>query len=140
MLPRGRPRRHSRALPVALAGLYLLVLAGVVMFAPARAQRFLAGHASSAFAHYLEIALRLLLGGSLVLSSPRMRFLVPSWTLGWILIGTSAVLVAVPWRLHQRFARWAVPLATRYMALLAVGALAGGLLLLFSLLPGPGAS
>jgi hypothetical protein len=44
---------------------------------------------------------------------------------GAVLVLTSVTLVFVPWRLHRRFARWAVPLATRQMMPYAVGCLAG---------------
>jgi hypothetical protein len=42
---------------VLLTGLYLIGLAGVSLFAPARATLFLDGFASSARTHYLELVL-----------------------------------------------------------------------------------
>jgi len=123
------------AVPTAIAGLYLLALAGVARLAPARARAFLDAHASSAATHFLELALRVTVGASLVFTAPRMRFPDVFGGFGWVLIGTSFALGLVPWKLHQRFARWSVPLATQRMPLLALGAVLGGVFLLFSLFP-----
>jgi hypothetical protein len=127
------------ALPVAAAGLYLVGLGVVAIVSPDRARRFLARFASSARAHFTELMLRLIVGAALVLSAPLMRFSAIFIVFGWILIGTTIALFAVPWRLHYRFASWSVPMATRYMPLLAVGSLAAGVFLLVSLLLRPGA-
>jgi hypothetical protein len=53
---------------------------------------------------------------------------------GWAIIGTTIVLLVLPWRLHQRFAQWSVPRVTRNMPLFALGPLSGGVLVLLSLL------
>jgi hypothetical protein len=45
---------------------------------------------------------------------------------GWVLIASSVVLTAIPWRLHQRFARWSVRQATRRMPWLGIGSLLAG--------------
>jgi hypothetical protein len=127
------------ALPVFAAGLYLVGLGVVSIVSPDRAKRFLAGFASSARAHFAELMIRLVVGASLVLSAPFMRFAGIFIVFGWILIGTTIALFAVPWRLHYRFATWSVPMATRHMPLLAVGSLAGGAFLLIALLWRPAA-
>jgi hypothetical protein len=121
-------------LPVLAAGLYLVGLGVVALLRPDLARRFLARHASSARAHYTELALRLLAGGGFVLSADQLMWPAPFQALGWVLIGTTLVLLAVPWRLHRRFAAWSVPLATRRMDLLAVGSLAGGAVVLYAVL------
>jgi hypothetical protein len=55
-----------------------------------------------------------------------------------VLIVSSLVLLALPWRWHRRFASWAVPLATRHMALFALVSFAGGAFVILSVLNGPG--
>lgn len=45
---------------------------------------------------------------------------------GWVLITTSIGLALVPWQLHQRFASWSVPRATRYLPLIGAASLAAG--------------
>lgn len=127
------------ALPVYAAGLYLVGLGFVALVSPNRAKRFLAAFASSARAHVAELMVRMVVGAALVLSAPLVRFPGIFLVFGWALIGTTIALAAVPWRLHQKFATRSVPIATRYMPLVAVGALAAGAFLLVSLLWRPGA-
>jgi len=115
---------------VLLTGLYLVGLAAVALAAPAHATRFLGGFATSALTHYLELALRLIAGGAMVVHAPRMRFSDAFALVGWVLIITTAVLVAVPWRWHHRFARWAVPRALPHLRLIAAASLLFGSLVL----------
>jgi len=122
---------------VALAALYLVTLGLTAVIRPARAQRFLEAHASTARHHAMELALRLVVGTGFVLAAPRMRGADLVWLGGWILVATTLVLAVTPWRVHHRFAAWAVPIATRSMLLVAVGALAGGVAILAALVLGP---
>lgn len=122
-------------LPVLLAGLYLVGLGIVALVSPQKAKLFLSGFAGSAFAHVLELFVRLAVGAALVSYAPHMRFPGVFSLFGWVLIGTTIILFAVPWRWHRRFAEWSVPIATRRMALFALGALAGGIFVLLSLMP-----
>jgi len=115
---------------VLLTGLYLIGLGAVSLFHPARAARFLGGFASSARTHYIELVMRLSAGGALVVYAPRMRFSGAFALAGWVLIVTTAALLAVPWRWHHRFARWAVPQAIPHLRLIAAASfLFGGLVL-----------
>lgn len=112
---------------VLLTGFYLIGLAAVSLFAPARATRFLGGFAGSARAHCTELAVRLIAGGALVLYAPHMRFSGAFAVAGWGLIVTTAALCAVPWRWHRWFARRAVPRAIPHLKLIAVASfLLGG--------------
>lgn len=119
---------------VVLAGAYLIGLGVAALFRPEFAKRFLAGHASSATAHFTELGVRIAIGAGFVLSAGQMQFSSAFRVFGWLLIGTSVVLLVVPWRLHHRFAAWSVPMATKRLPLLGVGALLGGGMLLYSLL------
>lgn len=130
------PTRMTRlvALPVLAAGIYFVGLGIAAIAWPERVRRFLASHASSASAHFTELCLRLIVGSALVLWAPRMQFSPAFLVFGWVLVGTTIALFLVPWRLHRRFAEWSVPMAARRPALLGVGALVGGVLLLLALL------
>jgi uncharacterized protein YjeT (DUF2065 family) len=121
---------------VVLTGLYLIGLALVLLLSPARATRFLCGFASSAFAHYLELVLRLIAGGAILLSASRMLLPDLFVILGWVLVVTTAGLFAVPWRWHQRFARRAVPYATRNLRLVGAASFALGVFVLASVVLG----
>lgn len=123
---------------VLLTGLYLIGLAAVSLLAPARAALFLGGFATSALTHYIELVLRLSAGGAMVIYAPKMRFSEAFALVGWVLIITTAVLLAVPWQWHHRFAQWAVPQAIPYLRIIAVTSfLFGGLVLTCVILGAP---
>lgn len=126
------------SVPVLLSGLYLVALAAVALVSPERADRFLSSFASSASAHFLELFVRLIVGASLVLYAPQMKFSGVFTVVGWVIVATTIGLLAVPWRWHRRFATWSVPYATRNMRLLALGSLAAGIFVLLSVVLGPG--
>lgn len=118
---------------VLAAALYLLALGICALVRPDRTRRFLQSFASSARIHFTELALRLLVGGALVVSAPRMLLSRVVALFGWVLIGTTLVLAVVPWRLHRRFAAWSVPQATRRIPVFGAGSIVAGLLLLGAL-------
>jgi hypothetical protein len=115
---------------VVLAALYLLGLGATALLAPTHATRFLSGFAGSARVHYLELSIRLVVGISLVSHAPEMLLPGLFSAFGWALVITTAGLLAIPWRWHQRFAHRAVPQATRHLWLVALGSFALGVLLL----------
>jgi hypothetical protein len=121
---------------VLLMGIYLIGLAVGLFISPARATRFLGGFASSAFTHYLELVLRLIAGGAILLSAPQLLFSGFFVIFGWILVVTTIGLVAVPWQWHQRFAQWSVPYATRNIRLFAVASFIFGGFVIASLVLG----
>ena len=115
---------------VVLGGLYLLALGVASLVVPARASRFLLGFAGSQAAHFAELALRFVVGAALVSHAPRMYLSGAFNLFGWVLLVTTACLLFVPWRWHHRFARQAVPRATRHIRLFGLACLAiGGLIL-----------
>lgn len=115
---------------VVLTGLYFIALAVVSLFMPERTSRFLLGFAGSALTHYIELLLRLVVGGALVLHAPRMLFAGAFTVFGWVLLITTACLLVMPWRWHHRFALQAVPRAARHITLVGLTSLViGGLIL-----------
>lgn len=94
---------------VVLAALFLLGLAAASFFAPSHAARFLGGFASSARAHVLEMAMRLIAGCAFVAYAPRMLYPGAFLLFGWVLVVSSLVLLLLPWRWHHRLARSVVP-------------------------------
>lgn len=108
---------------VLLTGLYLVGLGVLSLAAPAQAGRFLLGFANSATGHYLELLVRLLVGGAFLLHSPQMAFSAVFAAFGWVLLITTAVLILVPWQWHQRFAERSVPQALRHLKLVALASL-----------------
>ena len=114
--------------------LFLIVLGGTSLFAPARAKTFLLGFATSAFTHYLEMAVRLVVGFSILFQAPNLIYAGAFTIFGGMLIGTSAVLLLLPWKWHRRFAEKAVPQALEYLPFVGVVSIALGAVLLVVLL------
>lgn len=119
---------------VIASGLWLVGLAASVVFAPARAARFLTGFAATARAHYTEQLLRLIAGAAIVVFAPQMRFPDLFGIFGWVVIITAAALLVLPWRWHHRFGQWAIPLAIRHIKLYAIGAFLLGAFMLYAAL------
>lgn len=115
---------------VVLTGLYFVALAFASLFMPERSSRFLLGFVGSALTHYIELFLRLVVGGALVLHAPRMLFADTFTVFGWVLLITTGCLLVMPWQWHRRFALQAVPRATRHITLVGLTSLVvGGLIL-----------
>lgn len=129
------PVTRLATLVVAGFGLFLLGLAGTVVVMPPRAERFLLSFANTARAHYTEQALRLLVGLALVASASSLRFPGLFTLFGWIMVATTLVLLLMPWHWHHHFAGRVMPPVIRQMRVLALGAFALGVFVLYSLLP-----
>jgi len=115
---------------VSLVCVYLIALGATSLLAPVKAGSFLLGFAGSAIKHYLELIVRLVVGGSILVQAPYLILSDVFTLFGWILIGTTACLIFIPWKWHRRFAEKAVPIAVRYLPIvgLASFALGSGLL------------
>lgn len=111
---------------VLLTGFYLIGLAGVSLFAPVHASRFLMGFAGSAAMHYVELLLRILIGAAFLYSAAKMPVSVVFALFGGLLVVTTGVLMFIPWKWHRRFAEWAVPKAIANLKLVAASSLFAG--------------
>ncbi|MCB1553017.1 MAG: hypothetical protein KDJ14_04340 [Xanthomonadales bacterium] len=115
---------------VGLAGVYLLVLGAAAIFRPALASAFLLGFASTAWLHFAELALRVLVGACLLVAAPSMPGADVFRMVGVVLVATSVLMALVPWRFHRQFAERAVPKALQHLGLVGVcSAVGGGLML-----------
>lgn len=119
---------------IVAAGLYLFALGASCFVRPTSAAKFLLGFASTAFVHYLELALRVLVGVALVHKAPALPNPWVFNIFGWMLVATSLVMCLVPWRWHRRFAQRAVPQALRTIKPLGVSSMALGVGLVASVL------
>jgi hypothetical protein len=79
---------------------------------------------------------RLCIGWAFVIRAPQMLFTDAFSLFGWVLVATTAALLVVPWRWHQRFAQQAVPRAMRHLGLVAAASLACGAIVLTAALRG----
>ena len=121
---------------VVLTALYLIGLAAISFLAPAQARRFLKGFAGSARARFAEMAIRLVVGCSLLVCAHRMLYPMAFLLFGWVLVATTAILLLLPWRWHHRFAEKVVPPITRRVWLLGMVSLPLGGIILFAVLHG----
>ena len=116
---------------VIACGLALIGFAAIIVLKRPVAERILRAFAGSARAHYMEQALRLIGGTALIVFSPAMWHSRLFEAFGWLLVATATALMLVPWRRHQRFSQWAVPLAIRHFGLYALAAFALGAFILY---------
>ncbi len=121
---------------VVLAGLYLIVLGATKLVVPARTSRFLLGFVGSRKLHLVEMLLRLIVGAAMLQLAPRMIWPTAFNLFGWMVIGTTTLLLLVPWRVHQGFAQQSVPRALRFLPLIGVASLAFGVLMIAAVVRG----
>ena len=120
----------SGMLVVAL-GVFLIGLAVLIAIKPQLAERVLRSFASSARAHYVEQALRLIAGGAMVIFAPSMWYSDLFKVFGWLIVVTAVALLLLPWRWHYELGKWVIPLVIRHMKLFALGAFALGILVFY---------
>lgn len=124
--------QHVALALVTLAGGFLFVLGLVALATPPQAKRFFLGFAQTAGRHYLELAIRMVLGAALLLAAPRMAGSAAVEVAGWVLLGTTAMMLFVPWRSHRAFAQRVVPRALTHLSMIAVASMAGGAAIIWS--------
>jgi hypothetical protein len=117
---------------VGLSAGYLAALSVACIVRRDLAMRFLGGFASSWRANGLEAVLRLAAGLSFMGASPDLKASIAFFTFGAFL-AVSAVVIGVAWRLHRRYARWAIPFAQRILPLYAALSAAFGGLIVWAL-------
>ena len=119
---------------VLLTAIYLLVFGALALAASPRASRYLSAFASSKRLHFLELGVRLLVGGAFVFFAQRMLFGTVFQSFGWIVVITTLVLAILPWHWHQRFARKSVPSALPFLRPIGVVSMTAGALVMWSVI------
>ncbi len=113
-----------------LAGLYFISLGILAFVRPNFAGQFLLGFASNPAKHYSELFVRLLVGASFVTLAQSMPYPLLFAIFGWLLIGTTVIMLFLPWKVHSRIAQSSVPKALAYLPLIGLASLAfGGLVI-----------
>ncbi len=115
---------------------FLLLQGVMALVRPARVRAFLGHFAGSARAHFTEMFLRVVVGLAFLCFAPFSARPMLFEAFGMVLLVTTVLLLFVPWRVHRRFASWAVPLATRHMAPYALGSLALGMAVVHAVIAG----
>lgn len=120
-------------LVLVVTALYFIFLGVAALFKPALAQRFLLGFAENPAVHYLELSLRLMVALALLWRAPAMWYAQLFFGFAWIVLGTTLVMLLLPWRWHRAFARRTVPYANRYVRWIGAVSLVLGVFLLVAL-------
>lgn len=115
---------------IALTGGFLVWLGVVAIVRPKIASGFLLAFATTRAKHHLELAIRMVVGTACVVRAPTLPGSVVFRLVGWVLIGTTAVMFLMPWRWHQRFAEANVPKALTFLPVIGVVSLVGGVVVL----------
>lgn len=118
-----------------LTASYLVVFGAACLVRPEGAKRFLEGFAASAKAHYFEMTIRLIVGLAFVRYAPHISQRPIFTVVGAMIIVTTAVLLLIPWRWHQRFAKRSVAQAIRYLTWIGIASVAFGTIIMWSALP-----
>ncbi|MEP0985657.1 hypothetical protein [Ekhidna sp.] len=116
-----------------LFGLYLVLLLAIAAIKKNTAIRYFSTFASTAKAHYLEQIIRIIIGSSLLIFSSEMLGTWYYYYFGWLLVGTSILLLIIPWQVHHRFGKWAIPLTIKYIWLYASIAAILGMIILYAI-------
>jgi hypothetical protein len=116
---------------VVLFGFLLCGMSLLIFLRPEAAEGFFNTFASSIQAHFSEQIVRLVVGMALMMFAPSMTWPSVFNGLGLLIAVTAIALMLTPWRIHQRFAIWVMPIVYQYFKIFAGAAFALGLLVLF---------
>ncbi len=114
-----------------LFGLSLISLLIVTLLNKRFATTFLSSFASSAKKHYIEQLLRLIAGLGVLIYADRMLLPDLFRIFGWLLTGTSALLMMIPWKWHHAFGKKAMPFVIGNLILYAVSASILGIVIVY---------
>ena len=115
----------------ALANLLVAVFS---LTKPSLAKRILNAFAATFQLHFLEMAVRIIIGAAMIFYAGNMKFPVFFHIFGIILIVTSIIMLFVPWRYHQRFARFVLRPLIQNVWVFGILSLPLGLFVLYSLI------
>ncbi len=117
---------------ILLFALFLIILSGIMMVNSKWGRKFLESFASSAKAHYTEMAIRLVFGASLILHESYDHYGYYLQLLGWVVVITTIGLLVFPWRWHHKFAGKVIPPVIRFMKLYGLVLLISGAFLIWA--------
>ncbi len=124
---------ETAALVVTWAGAaWLVFVAGLAAIAPERARTGLAAMGSTVALNWAEHAPRALVGAAMVVRAPEAVWPDAFAIAGWFIVASSAVILSVPLRWHNGYARWwAARMPAMLIRFLAIPALALAALLAY---------
>jgi hypothetical protein len=112
----------------------LILFEALVLNAKPKAINFLNAFVKTPRHHFLEQILRLIVGTAIIVQAPNMAFSELFGIFGWVIIITSLMLIGLPWRWHQNFARKVIPTVIKYIHLYGILCLTLGIFITYSLI------
>ena len=120
---------------IIIFGIFFIVVALLMLFAPKKAREILRKAGSTNFINYAEITLRMIPAIALILAADISRFPEVFKILGWFMLCTSLVLYFVPRQIHHKFSTKAANiLKPFYFQLISPFAFVFGLLIIYSVM------
>jgi len=89
---------------VILFGIFLILMALLMLFAPLKAREILTKAGSTPFINYMELSIRMIPAIGLIVCAEISKFPQLFNALGWFMLFTSLILFFVPRRIHHNFA------------------------------------
>lgn len=118
---------------VILAGLWLVLVAGLMWFLPDRCLRWLGLMASTWRINIIELGLRGLAGLALVGRAEMSKAPTAFEISGWFIVVTSILILLTPRRLHAAYAVWwSGKLPSSFVRLMALPTAIGGALIVYA--------
>lgn len=117
---------------VILAGIWLILVAGLMWFAPDRCLRWLGLMASTWPINIIELGLRMLAGLALVGRAEMSKSPAIFEICGWFIAVTSVMILLTPRRAHAAYAVWwSSKLPTSFVRIMAFPTALGGALIAY---------
>lgn len=119
---------------VAMFAIGLISFELIALTARPKAVQLLEAFAKTPFHHFLEQALRLVIGASLVVVSPHMLLTNIFLVFGWVMLITSLALIGLPWHWHKKFAQKVIPPVIKFIHVYGTLSLTLGIFTLYCLI------
>ena len=111
---------------ILLTSIYFILLGLAALFRPKLVGLFLLAFAKTPARHYAELSVRLIAGAAFIAVAPSAPYPQFFAIIGRILVGTTALMIFLPWKLHDMIARRSVPKALPYLPFIGLVSLAFG--------------
>jgi len=120
---------------VILFGIFFLGVGVLMLLKPEKARAYLRKAGSTNLINYIEITIRMIPAGGMILYSEFSNYPEILHLFGWFMIATSMVLYVVPRRIHHKYALWWADILTpTYFRLIAPFSMLFGYAILYAVL------
>jgi len=115
---------------IILFGLLIIVMAGALMFQPKQLAGFLLKNSGERWLQVLAVAVRIVMGVTLILYAAASRYPLAFQIIGWIAVVAGVVLAVIPPARFKKMIHWAFSKFGRYTRIAALFAVILGAFLI----------